>query len=140
MIDLFSRMVVGWCVSETMDCKAVLASLKSAIDKRHPSDNLVFHTDRGIQFTSDYCSKILGIKIHSFSCKGNPWDNAPTESFNALIKCEFLRYFEIESIEQARGLCFEYIEAFYNTTRIHGSLGYTSPKEFENHFYSKSYI
>ena len=134
VIDLFSRMIVGWCVTETMDSEAILTSLRSAIDKRHPDDNLMFHTDRGIQFTSDSCSRLLGVKIHSFSRKGNPWDNAPTESFNALIKCEFLRHFEVESIEQARRLCFEYIEAFYNTTRIHGALGYRSPMEFENDY------
>ena len=96
----------------------------------------MIHTDRGVQYTSDeYYAATKGIE-QSYSGKGNPWDNACIESFHALIKREWLNRFEIRNYNHAYQLVFEYIDAYYNTRRIHSYCGYRSPFEYEKMYYA----
>lgn len=95
------------------------------------------HTDRGVQYTSDaYAEATEGIE-KSYSRKGNPWDNACIESFHALIKREWLWRFRVRDYRHAYRLVFEYIDAFYNTVRIHSHCGYVSPDAYEQQYYNR---
>lgn len=93
------------------------------------------HTDRGVQYTSDQYREHMEAVALSYSGKGNPWDNACIESFHALIKREWLNRFRIRDYDQAYNLIFEYIDAFYNTRRIHSHCDYLSPLEYERNYY-----
>lgn len=89
------------------------------------------HSDRGIQYTSEAYQKATDKFINSYSKKAYPWDNACIESFHALIKREWLNRFKIIDYNQAYKLVFNYIDAFYNTVRIHSHCGYLSPNQYE---------
>jgi transposase InsO family protein len=130
--DLFSRMVVGWSMAETMESRLVVDALEMATRRRLPGGGLVAHSDRGGQYASDHYQRALasaGI-VCSMSGVGQCWDNAPVESFFGRLKCEL----EVEVFAtrgQARAVLFEYLEVFYNRVRRHSSLGFVSPAEFE---------
>jgi putative transposase len=130
--DLFSRMVVGWSMAETMESRLVVDALEMAVRRRVPGDGLVAHSDRGSQYASDHYQRALasaGIAC-SMSGVGQCWDNAPVESFFGRLKCELgVEVFATRG--QARAVLFEYLEAFYNRVRRHSSLGYVSPVDFE---------
>lgn len=134
ILDLWSRMVVGWSMSERIDRHLVTNSLKMAVGRRRIQEDLMLHSDQGCQYTSeDYQRELarLGI-VCSMSRKGNCWDNAVAESFFATLKRE-LKGCEkgFETREQGRREVFEYIEIFYNRKRRHSALGYLSPADFE---------
>lgn len=134
ILDLFSRRILAWKLAPTLETCYVVDAVTNAIrtSGKRPK---VIHTDRGIQYTSEaYIEATKGIQ-NSYSAKGNPWDNACIESFHALIKREWLNRFKIHDIKQAHRLVFQYIDAFYNTRRIHSHCGYLSPLEYENQFY-----
>lgn len=96
---------------------------------------LIIHSDRGIQYVSkEYLSLMDSNMSPSYSKKADPWDNACIESFHAIIKREWLKRFKIKDLEHAQQLVFEYIETFYNTVRIHGTLGYISPNQYEKQY------
>ena len=133
VLDLFSRRVVGWSISETMERSLVLDALRMALATRKPAAGLLCHSDRGSQYASgDYqeALKTAGA-VCSMSRKANCWDNAPMESFMATLKKELVHHEDYQTREQARRSLFEYIEVFYNRNRRHSALGYLSPQQFE---------
>ena len=134
VIDLYSKRVVGYSVSSSMNTELVLEALDKAIQRRSPGKGLIVHSDRGSQFGSKKFREKLKSNefIQSMSRKGNCWDNACVESFFHLLKSERLNHYSFDNIDQVRWSLFKYIDGYYNTTRIHSSLGYMSPMEFEN--------
>lgn len=131
VLDLFSRAIIGWAVSAVIDRNLVIAALEEAVKRRRPELGLLFHSDRGSQYASDDHQKRLdahGI-ICSMSRRGDCYDNAVMESWFGTLKTELGEDFE-NAFEAKRQL-FDYIEVFYNRTRMHSSLGYVSPAEFE---------
>jgi putative transposase len=133
VLDLFSRMVVGWSMSEHIDTKLVLGALEMALEGRQPPQGLIHHSDRGSQYASAEYRQALasrGLQC-SMSRKGNCWDNAVVESFFSSLKMELVYPTDFASRHQARSALFEYIEVFYNRQRRHSSLGYLSPLEYE---------
>ena len=133
VLDLFSRKIIGWSVSENMGSDLVISAILIALRNRKIKKGLIFHSDRGVQYSSNVVVELL--KRHhimqSMSRKGNCWDNACSETFFHLLKSEELDFIELREIEQTRVKIFEYIEVFYNRTRIHSYLGYMSPVNFE---------
>ncbi len=132
VLDLFARKIVGWSVMDTMPAGLVVSALSMAVQVRDPSPGLIFHSDRGVQYASREFRASLkkyGM-IQSMSRKGNCWDNACAESFFSLMK-EELGIEEFADLADARRQLFEYIELFYNSKRIHGTLDYLSPNDYE---------
>lgn len=133
VLDLFSRRVVGWAMSDAIDRHLVLSALDMALQNRCPPAGLVHHSDRGSQYASaDYrrALKARGIKA-SMSRKGDCWDNAVAESFFSTLKTELVHLVEFISRAVAKTAVFDYIEVFYNQKRRHSSIGYVSPAAFE---------
>lgn len=132
-MDLFSRRIIGWSMDRNRSAKLVLDALRAAISLRRPSHAFVHHTDRGTQYTSEECLALVARAggISSLSRKGNCWDNAVVESFFATLKRELIDGETYATREQARLAIFEFIEGWYNPKRMHSTLGYMSPIEFE---------
>lgn len=133
ILDLFSRRVVGWAVSEHNDTALALAALHRAIDSRRPDPGLIHHSDRGSPYGSDDYIAVLdahGI-VRSMSRKGDCWDNAVPESFFSTVEHECLRLGPLPNSASARKAIEQYIDHFYNPERLHSTLGYLSPIEFE---------
>jgi transposase InsO family protein len=133
VLDLFSRRIVGWSMAGHMRTELVSDALGMALAARHPGNDLLHHSDRGVQYASDAYQKILadhGIEV-SMSRSGNCYDNAVMESFWATLKTELVYQMDYATLEEARASIFEYIEVFYNRQRLHSSLGYVSPERFE---------
>lgn len=131
-MDLFSRAIVGWAVSAVIDRHLVIAALEMALKRRCPGPGLLCHSDQGSQYASDDYQKKLdanGITC-SMSRRGDCYDNAVMESWFGTLKTELGEYFE--SPFDAKRLLFDYVEVFYNRKRMHSSLGYVSPAEFES--------
>src|SRR5262249_53794233 len=131
--DLCSRAVVGWSMAQTMTSRLVVDALAMAVQRRLPGEGLLAHSDRGSQYASDHYQRLLakdGITC-SMSRRADCWDNAPMESFFASLKKELVHHEHYQTRAQARASIFEYIEAFYNPTRRHSSLGYLSPLDYE---------
>lgn len=141
VIDLFDRKVIGWALSTTM--KAVetsIEALKMALSNRNRSENLIFHSDRGVQYACNDFTKIINKNniTQSMSRKGNCWDNAVAESFFKTIKTESIYQYDFKSKREARREVFRYIEIWYNRKRRHSTLGYKTPLEIENLFNIKN--
>jgi transposase InsO family protein len=134
IIDLFSRMVVGWALSSSLSHEMVVTALKRAIRGRRPGNGLIFHSDRGVQYACTDFRKKLGKHgfVQSMSRKGNCWDNAVAESFFGIIKTELVYHTRYEGHQDTLHSIFEYIEVFYNRERRHSTLGYLTPVEYEN--------
>ena len=133
VIDLYSRQVVGWSMSDNMKTKLVNDALIMAIWKRKPKKGLLWHSDRGSQYASVDHRKLLkqhGVQ-QNMSRKGNCWDNAVSESFFHTLKTECVNHEKYPTREQAKKSIFDYIEVFYNRQRLHSSNGYLSPVDFE---------
>ncbi|TXG82708.1 MAG: IS3 family transposase [Sphingomonadales bacterium] len=133
VIDLFSRRVVGWSMSDTMTAQLVTDALVMAIWRRGKPDALLHHSDQGSQYTSEQFQRLMadnGVTC-SMSRSGNVWDNAAMESFFSSLKTERIARKTYRSRNQARADLFDYIERFYNPTRRHSTLGYLSPIDFE---------
>lgn len=133
MLDLFSRRVVGWSLSERLERGLALDALKMALKERRPPRGLLHHSDRGSQYASHEYQALLaehGI-VCSMSRRANCWDNAVAESFFASLKMELVYRSRWRTKQEARSAVFEYIELFYNRQRRHSALGYLSPVEFE---------
>jgi putative transposase len=131
--DLYRRKIVGWSMDETMTSRLVVDALNMAVRRRVPGEGLLAHSDRGSQYASDHYQRFLG--RHGITCSmsgvAQCWDNAPVESFFASLKRELVHHERYTTREKAKASIFEYIEAFYNRVRLHSSLGYLSPEEFE---------
>jgi putative transposase len=134
VIDLFSRKVVGWSISDSLATSLVSDALRDAVEKRRPKgSDLLHHSDRGCQYTSDAYQqtlKTLGIEC-SMSRTGNCYDNAVAERFFWSVKHEWTRHEQFANLEDARLSIFKYIEEFYNPKRLHQTLGYMSPDNYE---------
>lgn len=133
VIDLFSRRVVGWSMSETMTAQLVTDALIMAIWRRGKPDALLHHSDQGSQYTSEQFQRLMadnGVTC-SMSRSGNVWDNAAMESFFSSLKTERIGKKVYRTRAQAKADVFDYIECFYNPTRRHSTLGYLSPIDFE---------
>jgi putative transposase len=136
ILDLFSRRVVGFAMSERIDRALVLEALRVAVGRRVPNAGLVHHSDRGSQYASnDYRNALddLGV-VCSMSRKGNCWDNAVAESFFGTLKTELIYTRRFATKGEAREAIFDFIEGYYNPRRRHSTLGYLSPMEFEMKF------
>ena len=134
VLDLFSRKVVGWSIGHSLETELVSAALRVAIESRRPvGQHLLHHSDRGSQYTSDAYQrtlKTLGIEC-SMSRAGSCYDNAVMERFFWSLKHEWTKHEKFENLAAARLSVFKYIETFYNSQRLHQTLGYKSPNQFE---------
>ena len=135
VIDLADRKVIGWSLSETMDAKnTTVKAFLMAKGNRTITNELIFHSDRGVQYAcSEFRSELEKLPIiQSMSRKGNCWDNAVAESFFKTMKTEMV-YQQVFRTKKSAGLAvFEYIEVWYNRKRRHSTLGFLTPVEFEN--------
>lgn len=134
ILDLYSRKIVGWAMSERIDTALILKALFMALLHRPPPADLLFHSDRGVQYASaDYRRALAQAGLTaSMSRQGNCYDNAAMESFWSTLKLELIYRRVFPTRAQARQEIFDYIETFYNRQRIHSALGYQSPVDFEN--------
>jgi putative transposase len=134
VLDLHSRRIVGWAMAAYLDADLAVGALKMALAQRRPATALIVHSDRGSQFASHAYRAILHEHnlVASMSRQGNCYDNAFIESFWSSLKYELAYRQRFTSRAAARTAVFDYIEAFYNRTRLHSSLGYLSPVQFES--------
>lgn len=133
LIDLCSRLVVGWSMKERPTQELVSEALMMAMEQRRPSPGLIHHSDQGIQYSSGQYVELLnryGV-VRSMSRKGNCYDNAVVESFLSSLKNELIHGRDYHTREEARTEVFEYIELFYNRQRIHQSLDYQTPANYD---------
>jgi putative transposase len=134
ILDLYSRRIVGWAMSPHIDTTLALKALGMALLHRSPPRDLLFHSDRGVQYASaDYRQALsqAGL-VASMSRKGNCYDNASIESFWSTLKLELVYRLSFDTRGQAQSEIFDYIETFYNRQRSHSALDYRSPVDFEN--------
>lgn len=133
IIDIFSRQVVGWAMSERLKDDLTINALHQAMLRRNPCRGLIFHSDRGSQYASHRFRSLLRSygAVQSMSGKGNCYDNAVAESFYHTLKTELVYLECYDTRSQARQSIFEYIEVFYNRIRRHSALGYRSPLDYE---------
>lgn len=133
ILDLYSRKIVGWAMSERIDTALVLRALAMALLHRNPPAHLLLHSDRGAQYASADYRRALGQAglLASMSRRGNCYDNAAMESFWSTLKLELVYRRCFGTRAQARAQIFDYIEAFYNRQRAHSALAYLSPVDFE---------
>lgn len=136
-IDLFSRMVTGWAVSRSLNHEMVTKALQMAIWRRRPEKGLMIHSDQGVQYACDGFRNMLKKHhfVQSMSRKGNCWDNAVAESFFKTLKTELIYHVDLHNIHQLKQELFEYIELFYNRKRLHATLDYKTPVDFEQSVY-----
>lgn len=132
-MDLFSRKIVGWSMAPSMHTAIVVDALTMAINRRRPEPGLVHHSDRGSQYASEaFRGKLVSHGLlASMSRKGNCYDNAAMESFFHSLKTELVSHEQYRSHDHARASLFDYIEVFYNRQRLHSTLGYMTPFDFE---------
>lgn len=138
VMDLYSRQIVGWAMNERMKKQLVLDALAMAYWQRKPPKGLLHHSDRGSQYASyDYQNRLESYGMQaSMSRKGNCWDNAPTERFFRSLKSERINHYRFFTRKEAKKEILDYI-TFYNSIRLHSTLGYLSPMEYEKEQYLK---
>jgi len=134
ILDLYSRRIVGWAVSQYINTALVLQALTMALCHRQPPAGLIFHSDRGVQYASGEYRQALeqAQLVASMSRKGNCYDNAAMEAFWSTLKLELIYREQFHDATQLRQALFDYVEIFYNRQRLHSSLGYQTPTEFES--------
>lgn len=139
LLDLYSRKVVGWSFGAKADTALHQAALSMAITQRQPKAGLVHHTDRGsVYHAAPYREQLAQTKIiQSMNGKKTAYDNAVAESFFSNLKNEWVHHHDFKSREEAQLAIFDYIECFYNTQRMHQSLGYLTPVEMESRYYAQ---
>jgi transposase InsO family protein len=133
VMDAYSRRIVGWSLREHLRTELVVEALQKALIERTPCTGLIHHSDRGVQYASNEYQSMLS-RHHvtpSMSRKGNCYDNAAMESFFGTLKTELIETTLFDSKKKAASSIFEYIEIFYNRKRLHSSLGYLAPHQFE---------
>jgi transposase InsO family protein len=133
LLDLYSRVVVGWAMEARLTGELTQQALHMALQRRHPKPGLLHHSDRGSQYAATAYQQQLRAAgmTSSMSRRGNCWDNACVESFFGTLKRELIHHRRYRTREEARQEIFEYLEVFYNRQRRHSTLGYQSPAEFE---------
>ena len=132
IIDLADRTVVGWVISDNLSAQhSSMAAYRRALGNRRPNAQTIFHSDRGVQYACQDFRRLLKEQgcQQSMSRKGNCWDNAVAESFFKTIKTECIYKHTFQSVQEARAVIFDYIDGWYNTLRIHTSLGGQSPRQ-----------
>ena len=145
VLDAWSRRIVGWACSKTLEASFAVRALTQAIESRRPEAGWMHHSDQGVQYACGKYQQVLQSRnaVVSMSRRGNCWDNAPAESFFGTLKKELIQGEKYRTRQQAVSAIFEYIEVFYNRQRRHSKLGYQSPVEFEhkqqNHPFSTLY-
>jgi transposase InsO family protein len=133
ILDLYSRKVIGWAMGPRMTAELMIQAFIMACMRRDPPDGVIFHSDRG----SQYCSEAFRDYLASYRMRqsmsrvADPWDNAPVESFFKTLKGELCGDRAFASRWEARTAIFEYLEVFYNRKRLHSTLGYQTPEEYE---------
>jgi putative transposase len=139
VLDICSRRVLGWAMHQVLDARLVSAALRMALLQRRPRRSLIVHSDRGMQFASAAYRQLLAQHglVASMSRKGNCYDNAFIESFWSSLKYETVYHQRFATFAEARSAIFHYIETFYNRTRLHSSLAYRSPNQFESQLNQK---
>ncbi len=140
ILDLFARRAVGYAISRNIDTALCLEALQMAIADRRPPEGIIHHSDRGVQYAShDYVQVLLkhGFRI-SMSRKGNPYDNAAAESFFKTVKIEEVYLWEYRTLEDVQVRLPFFIQQVYNRKRLHSSLGYRPPVEFEELFLTQN--
>jgi putative transposase len=137
ILDLFSRMVVGWSMASHLKAELAIDALDMAVAHRNPSEGLILHSDRGVQYASnDFRDKTNSYGItQSMSRKGDCWDNACAESFFSTLKIEEVLKRKYKTKSEARQSIFRYIAVYYNRRRSHSFLDYMSPEEYEKFMY-----
>jgi transposase InsO family protein len=133
ILDLYSRRIVGWAVSQQIDTTLVLMALSMALTHREPPAGLIFHSDRGVQYASAEYRRALAASglVGSMSRKANCYDNATMEAFWSTLKLELIYRRPFQDATQLRRALFDYIEVFYNRQRLHSALSYRTPAAFE---------
>jgi len=133
IMDLYSRMIVGWAMGKNNSTQLILDALDMSLEQRGKPEWVLLHSDQGAQYAStDYQKNLSDSRlICSMSRKGNCWDNAPMESFYHSLKTEWVNFEDYKTRSQAKMSLFDYIELFYNRKRRHSSINYRSPVDFE---------
>jgi transposase InsO family protein len=133
LLDAFSRRCVGWNLSRQIDTRLTLGALEMALEARQPAPGLIHHSDRGVQYAStEYIARLEQAHAQvSMSATGNPYDNAKAESFFKTLKREEVYLKDYQTFADAQANLGQFIEDVYNTKRLHSSLGYLPPAEFE---------
>lgn len=140
-LDLFSRRIVGWCVDKTMEESLIIRAFNQAVAQRKPQTGLIVHSDQGGQ----YFGKLFRKGLDKWQCqqsmaeKENPYQNAHAESLWSRLKAELLEDGCFENLQDAHDELFNYIEGYYNLRRLHSSLGYMSPMNFEKQYYQVNF-
>jgi putative transposase len=134
VLDVFTRRVVGWAMSQILDAPLVIAALRMALQRRQPAAKLIIHSDRGTQFASGAYRQLIAehALVASMSRPANCYDNAFIESFWSTLKYEVVYHHRFPTYAAARTAIFDYIETFYNRSRLHSSLAFRSPINFES--------
>jgi putative transposase len=139
VLDLYTRRIVGWAMSERMTSDLSIAALEMALAQRQPGAGLIHHSDQGSQYTDQSYQTLL--KDHdiraSMNGVGSWYDNAPMESFFGTLKCELVHHRAYRTRDEAKADVFYYIESFYNRRRLHSALGYLSPEAYEQLHYQQ---
>lgn len=136
VMDLFDLKIIGWSYGKNMTSELVISAFEKAKTVRGVTEGMIFHSDLGSQYTSNEYEKILlenNVK-HSYSKKGYPYDNASMESFNAILKKEEVNVNTYTTFKEAKLAIFEFIESWYNNTRIHSTLDYKTPNQKYNEY------
>jgi putative transposase len=133
VLDLFSRKVIGWALSEQIDAQLTLAALRMALEERGSVEGCIHHSDRGVQYACHaYVEELQAAKMRiSMARKGNPYDNAAAESFMKTLKYEEVYLWDYHSVEDVKQRIPYFLQEVYNQKRLHSALGYVTPEEFE---------
>ena len=134
LIDLYTRLIVGWSMKDRPNQELVNEALLMAVEQRRPKPGLIHHSDQGILYASGSYVELLNRygMVRSMSGKGNCYDNAVVESFFSSLKNEIVHHQDYHTRDQARSEIFEYIELFYNRRRLHQSLAYQPPLKYDS--------
>lgn len=140
ILDLFSRKVIGWALSNHIDTQLTLTALRMALEERRPPCSCIHHSDRGVQYASyAYVDELRGAGMQiSMSRKGNPYDNAAAESFMKTLKYEEVYLWDYQTVEDVRERIPYFLQEVYNQKRLHSALGYCPPNEFEEVWEAKT--
>ena len=133
VLDLFSRKVIGWALSDRIDAELSVQALRMALEEREPVGGCIHHSDRGVQYACHaYVEELraAGMRI-SMARKGNPYDNAAAESFMKTLKCEEVYLWDYQTVKDVKERIPYFLEQVYNHKRLHSALGYCPPNEFE---------